>query len=85
MTLDQTVKQTVREEVKRLLAELLPKQDSEYLTTHQVAEMTGLSVSFFEVGRSMSTPNQPPHHKIGRRVLYKRADVEAWLEERRRG
>ncbi|MCA8903737.1 MAG: helix-turn-helix domain-containing protein [Hyphomonas sp.] len=85
MTLDQSVRQTVREEVQRILAELLPKQDNEYLTTQQVAELTGLSVSFFEVGRSMSAPNQPPHMKVGRRVLYKRADVEAWLEDRRRG
>lgn len=85
MSLDQSVKQTVREEVQRLLAELLPKQDTEYLTTKQVADLTGLSVSFFEVGRSMSSPNQPPHHKVGTRVLYLRSDVEQWLSERRRG
>lgn len=85
MNLDTAVRETVREEVQRILAELLPTQGGEFLTTKQVAEMTGLSVAFFEVGRSMSSPVQPPHHRVGRRVLYRRADVDAWLAERRRG
>lgn len=85
MNLDSAVREAVREEVKRVLAELLPTTGSDFLTTKQVAEMTGLSVSYFEVGRSMSSPDQPPHHRVGRRILYRRADVEAWLAERRRG
>lgn len=85
MNLDLAVREAVRDEVRRVLAELMPEQPSDFLTTKQVAEMTGLSVAFFEVGRSMSTPNQPPFHRVGRRVLYRRADVEAWLQARRRG
>ena len=85
MNLDYAVRETVREEVQRILAELLPSNGSEFLTTKQVAEMTGLSVAFFEVGRSTSSPDQPPFHRVGRRVLYRRADVDAWLLARRRG
>ncbi len=85
MNLDYAVRETVREEVQRVLAELLPNQGSDFLTTKQVAELTGMSVSYFEIGRSMSSPDQPPFHRVGRRVLYRRADVDAWLLARRRG
>lgn len=84
MSIEIELRALVREEVKRLLPELLPGQD-EYLNTKEVAELTGLSVSFFEVGRSMSSPDQPSYRKIGRRVLYRRADVLKWMESRRRG
>jgi predicted DNA-binding transcriptional regulator AlpA len=74
----------VREELVKLLPDFLPSQAEEYLTTKQVADLTGLSVSFFEVGRSMSSPNQPSHRKVGRRILYRRSDIESWLEARKR-
>ena len=84
MSFDNQLRAMVREEIKRLLPELLPGQD-EYLNTKEVADLTGLSKAFFEIGRSHSSPDQPPYHKIGRRVLYRRADVMKWLETRRRG
>jgi excisionase family DNA binding protein len=80
--LEAHIRAIVQEEFARLVTK---KEPDEYLSTKEVAELTGLSVSFFEVGRSMSSPGQPPYHKIGRRVLYRRADVLAWLENRRRG
>ena len=82
MSIERDIRSFVQEEVHRVLAELLPEQGNDYLTTKQVADMAGLSTSFFEVGRSMSSPNQPPHRRVGRRILYRRADVEAWLAER---
>ena len=84
MSFDTQLRELVREEVRRILPELLPSSPEEYLTTKQVADLTGLSVSFFEVGRSMSSPNQPPYRKVGRRILYRRTDIESWLEERKR-
>ena len=84
MPIEELIRQTVRDEVARLLPELTSHQPEEFLTTKQVAELTGLSISFFEVGRSMGATDHPPYHRVGRRVLYRRSDVERWLAERRR-
>lgn len=86
MSFEADIRKFVRDEVQHALAQLLPTQEGgDYITTRQVAELTGMSVSYFEVGRHMSSPGLPPYHKVGRRVLYRRADVEAWLADRRRG
>lgn len=84
---EETIRELVRSEVARMLPELVkvPPTGGEYLNTKQVAEMTGLSVTFFEMGRSMEAADHPPYHRVGRRVLYKREDVVRWLAERRRG
>ena len=79
--LEAHIRAIVQDEFARLI---IKKEPEEYLSTKQVAELTGLSVSFFEVGRSMSSPNQPPYRKVGRRILYRRSDIESWLEERKR-
>lgn len=83
MSIDNALREVIRAEIRSLLPELLPGQE-QYLSTKQVAELTGLSISFFEVGRSMGAPDHPPFHRVGRRIVYRRSDVEAWLEERRR-
>ena len=86
MSLETEIRDIVRAELAQVLPQLTrPVTKEEYLTTKQVADLTGLSVSYFEVGRSMASPAHPPYHKIGRRVLYKRADVLSWIENRRRG
>lgn len=54
-----------------------------YLTTEQVAERTGLSKSYFEKLRVRG--DGPAYYKVSaRRVLYKLAELEVWMAERRR-
>lgn len=50
------------------------------MTTVQVAEYTGMSVSFFEKRRCYK--NSPTYVKIGARVFYRRPDIDQWLEAR---
>jgi len=50
------------------------------LTTHQVAEYTHMSASFFEKRRSYK--KSPTYVKIGARVFYRRAVIDQWLETR---
>lgn len=45
---------------------------------YEVAQMTGATVSTVRWWRSQGTG--PIAAKIGRRVMYRRADVEAWIE-----
>jgi len=80
------IRAIVREEMSVVQAQSAPiRAEEDYLTTKQVAEMTGLSVSFFEVGRSLASPGHPPYLKVGSRVLYSRSDIVEWLDKRRRG
>lgn len=54
-----------------------------YLTTDQVAEQTGLSKSYFEKLRVHG--DGPAYYKVSaRKVLYKRAELEAWMATHRR-
>ncbi len=47
-----------------------------------VAEFTGLSASY--LAKLRVTGFGPPFKKIGRAVIYRQADVEAWLESHNR-
>lgn len=54
-----------------------------YLTTEQAAVYTGLSKSYFEKLRVRG--DGPAYYKVSaRRVLYKLAEVEAWMATHRR-
>lgn len=53
--------------------------DSDLLTVHGVAELTGLSEGTFRWWRQVG--QGPKSIKLGRRVMYRRADVEKWLAE----
>ncbi len=57
-------------------------QSSEYLTTMEAANMTGLSPTWFE--RSRWDGSGPPFVKVGRAVRYPRDDLNAWLRARLR-
>lgn len=83
--MESLVREIVRSELKVVLPTMLVNPADEYLSTKQVAELTGLSVSYFEVGRSMGAIDRPPFSRIGRRVVYRRSDVEAWIASRKRG
>ena len=47
------------------------------LTEHEAADVTRLSTRTLE--RMRSTGTGPQYAKLGRRVLYRRADLEAWI------
>lgn len=82
MTIEHALREFVRAEVAAQLGERLDPRPEEYLTTKQVAELTGLSVSYFQVARSMSSEDQPPYSRHGRRIVYRRSDVDRWMQER---
>ncbi|NOX84052.1 MAG: helix-turn-helix domain-containing protein [Alphaproteobacteria bacterium] len=85
MSIDQHIRACVRDEIRRTLPKLLSGDGGGFLTTAQVSDLTGLSVPFFEIGRTKGHLDQPTHFKIGRNVRYRREDVLAWLEKRRGG
>jgi predicted DNA-binding transcriptional regulator AlpA len=62
------------------LAAAAGHKHGEILTTAEVAEMTRLSVATLRYWRHAGTGG-PASFKLGRRVMYRRADVEKWLEE----
>jgi len=49
--------------------------------TKILARYTGLSTSFFEKGRVYHYG--PPYRKLRGRVLYKKSEVDAWIEAHR--
>jgi excisionase family DNA binding protein len=52
------------------------------LTTKAAAAYVGLAVQ--TLAEMRVSGESPPFHKIGRRVLYDRADLDAWLAQRKR-
>ena len=58
------------------------QSDGELLTVADVAAMTRLSVGTLRYWRHTGSGG-PPSVKLGRRVLYRRTDVDAWLREAR--
>ncbi len=83
-SMEALVREVVRDELHKILPTIRVNEHDpdQMLTTVQVAALTGLSISFFECGRSQGY-DLPAHHKIGRRVVYRRADVQAWMQKRR--
>ena len=53
---------------------------ADLLTTTEAAAYVGLSHRTLE--RYRVTGQGPPYLKVGRRVLYRRADLDAWLENK---
>ncbi|MGB8390722.1 helix-turn-helix domain-containing protein [Mycobacterium sp.] len=56
------------------------QQHGELLNVAEVAKMTRLSVGTLRYWRSVGAGG-PESFKLGRRVMYRRADVERWLQE----
>lgn len=54
-----------------------------YIDEREVARRTSLARITLRTWRSRG--EGPPFHKIGRRVLYRWADVEQWIEARKVG
>lgn len=53
-----------------------------FITDVELAKLTRTAVQTWRKKRLQGTG--PTYHKIGRRVLYKRTDVDAWIDERAR-
>lgn len=62
----------------------LPEKDDELLTSHGLAEYIGYSYDW--VMRASSRVNQgkevdfPPIHRRGRKLLFRKSDVDKWLD-----
>jgi predicted DNA-binding transcriptional regulator AlpA len=56
---------------------------SPYTDTRGASDHTTFSTSYFEKLRVVG--GGPPFIKVGKAVRYKRADLDAWLEEQKRG
>lgn len=54
-------------------------QSDEWLCTKEVARLTRLSTSLFEKARLPGRWNGLPWYKIGGRVLYRRSEVQDWM------
>lgn len=60
---------------------------AEKLTERHAATLLGVSVSFLRMARVRGTVGGrtpgPAYYRLGKRVLYLRADLERWLAEHR--
>jgi excisionase family DNA binding protein len=62
----------------------MPSSDEPWLRYPGAAKVLGISRGTLEVWLSTKRYGVP-HYKIGRNVLFKRSELVAWLESRRRG
>jgi predicted DNA-binding transcriptional regulator AlpA len=53
----------------------------ELLTSEETADLVRLPLSTLYVFNSQGVG--PPRYKVGRRILYRRSEVMAWVESRR--
>jgi excisionase family DNA binding protein len=60
----------------------MASEHSHLVNQKQAAQFLGLSPRTLESWRL--TGNGPAYIKVGRRVRYRRSDLEAWLDARRR-
>lgn len=70
--------------VARKLAEQISADGfpDDLLTTPRCADALGTCAGWLQIGRMRSRPYGPPWSKLGCHVVYKRADLVAWLRER---
>lgn len=53
--------------------------NKEFITTKEFAEMLGVTENTIVIWRTKGFG--PKYYKLGRSVRYKKADVEAWIDE----
>jgi predicted DNA-binding transcriptional regulator AlpA len=58
--------------------------DNEYLSAAQLEQITGTKASTFRYWASLDPPQGPPSFKLGRRRVWKRATVLAWIADQER-
>ena len=61
-----------------------PTTRSRTLPDREAAIYIGMSESWLRQSRVTGNPDAPPFLKIGRSVRYLRADLDIWLERKRR-
>lgn len=74
-----------RKPVWTRVREVPPMRDgvtADYVTRRELCAILGLSYS--TVSKWATYGNGPPYFNIGKKVFYRRADVEAWLADQRR-
>lgn len=59
-----------------------PGPNSEFMSTDQVAEMTGVNSTTLRYWRHIDSG--PSSFRLGARVLYRRNAVQAWIREQER-
>jgi hypothetical protein len=52
---------------------------SQKLTSKAAAEYIGISPKTLPVWRCNRVPNQPPYHKVRRKIIYFKADLDEYL------
>ncbi len=78
---DQLVKDIVRElrkDINQLKKEFQPKEPEEYLTRGEVSKMLKVDLSTIHL---WSKSGRLKRYGIGKRVYYKRSEIESELEE----
>ena len=58
---------------------------SEFLDSLDLEEMTGTKASTWRYWAHLNPPQGPRSFKLGRRRLYRRSDVLAWIAEQEAG
>ena len=58
--------------------------DDDYLTTQEAAALLRCSVSLLARDRDRRT-DLPPYVRLGKRVVYRRADIERWVDAQQNG
>ncbi len=58
--------------------------DNEYLSAAQLEKITGTKASTFRYWASLNPPQGPPSFKLGRRRVWKRTTVLAWIADQER-
>jgi predicted DNA-binding transcriptional regulator AlpA len=81
--ISELIRGIVREELQRIMPQLVPANELEWIDTKEVSKRTGLSVKTLKHYRLDG--EGPPFSKIGRRVVYQVADVENWMNSKKRG
>ena len=80
-TLVRAIPDLVRE-IHERTADLVAPVVETVLTTEEAAQMVGLAAQ--TLNKLRHEGKGPPYVKHARRVVYRRADLEAWMQSRRR-
>ena len=57
------------------------QKEHQFFSTYEAAEYVGMSESYFRCGRYTGLTALPTHYKIGRKIYYKRQDLDIWLSQ----
>ena len=78
---------TLVEELKRRtqIAEDHANKLKEYLNVKQAAAYLGVSPGALNTARYKGSRFTPPYSKIGKRIVYERNAIDAWMEQKRKG